>query len=53
MLCLAVSGGFEVTIYRACKRLEASLGATGGFGRRTGDLIVGGLGPARKAPSEA
>ena len=31
--CLSVSGGLpecsEITIYRACKRLEASQGATG------------------------
>ena len=48
--CLSVSGGLpgcsEVTIYRACRCLEASQGATGEIGRRTTHLIVGGLGPA-------
>ena len=59
--CLSVSGGLpecsEVTIYRACRCLEASWGVTGDsepastqlrptFGPPSTHLIVGGLGPA-------
>ena len=55
--CLSVSGGFpecsEVTIYRACRCLEASQGAMPEIEGCTTDLIVGGLGPALKASLEA
>ena len=55
--CLSVSGGLpecsEVTIYCACRCLEASQGATRHFGRRTTHLIVGGLGIALQASIEA
>ena len=48
--CLSVSGGLpecsEVRIYRACRCLEASQGATRPFGGPMVDLIVGGLGLA-------
>ena len=48
--CLSVSGGLpecsEVTIYRACRCLEASWGATRDSEPPSTDLIVGGLGPA-------
>ena len=44
---LSVSGGSEVTIYRACRCLEASQGATSPIRPRAAHLIVGGLGPPK------
>ena len=48
--CLSVSGSLpecsEVTIYRACRCLEASRGAPAPIDGPMIDLIVGGLGPA-------